>query len=250
MQSIGVIGTGTIGGTIATACVQHGHRVVVANSRGVEGVRHFASKCGAEPGTVADATRDSDIIILSVPQGAIASFPRDVWQGVGDDVIVVDTTNYYPGLKHDPIEAIEAGMVESLWVQEQIQHPVIKAFNMVLADTLAERGVPAGNTHRLAMFVAGDNEKHKGAVMSLVDDMGFDPIDNGLISDSWTQQPNSPGYCCDYTAQELLEVRSASSATKASVFANNKRFAEEFVRLAGGDFSHENVVRINRMLNR
>ena len=49
--------------------------------------------------------------------------------------------------------------------------------------------------NRIAMQVAGDDEAQKKIVMKLVEDCGFEPYDNGNLENSWTQQPNSAGYC-------------------------------------------------------
>ena len=43
--------------------------------------------------------------------------------------------------------------------------------------------------------------------MKLINDCGFEPYDNGNLENSWTQQPNSAGYCCDYTCDELKKLK-------------------------------------------
>lgn len=250
MMKIGIIGTGAIGGTIAGKLVQAGHCVKVANSKGMDGVKDFALEIGAEPADIYSVVQDVEIVILSLPFAAVADLPKDLFDKVNRNVAVVDTNNYYPGINYGVINEIEDGMVESRWTEKQIGRPVIKAFNMLLANSLANAGKPAGSKNRLAMLVAGDDETQKSKVMQLVEDMGFEPIDNGCIEDSWSQQPNSPGYCCDYTADELLQVQKMSNATKHSVHLNHKHSDAQFITLTGGDFSHENVIRINRSMNR
>ena len=249
-MKIGIIGTGAIGGAIARKLASAGHEVKVANSKGVEGVKDFAREIGADPQDIRGVVHGVEVIVLSIPFASIVRLPKDLFSSVSDDVVIVDSNNYYPGVNHGVIQEIEDGMVESLWTAEQIGRPVIKAFNMLLAHSLANSGKPEGGERRLGMLVAGDDTIKKAKVMGLVGDMGFDAIDNGLLKDSWSQQPNSPGYCCDYTAEELNDIRSKSTATKESVFQNHKRFDAEFVALANGDFSHENVIRVNRELNK
>jgi len=51
---------------------------------------------------------------------------------------------------------IRKGQLESAWVAEQIGRPVIKAFNNILAPSLATKTAPAGAGGRLALSVAGD----------------------------------------------------------------------------------------------
>ena len=94
-------------------------------------------------------------------------------------------------------------MLDSQWVAQQIGRPVIKAFNNILAKSLLEKGVPRGTKGRIALSVAGDSLDAKAAVLRLVDDLGFDPVDGGDLDDSWRQQPGTPAYCKDLEAAAL-----------------------------------------------
>ena len=85
--------------------------------------------------------------------------------------------------------------------------------------------------------------------MKLIEDCGFEPYDNGNWENSWTQQPNSAGYCCDYTCEELKKVKEKSKQTKESVKENRNRMMKNFETLTGGNFSHDNVIKINRENN-
>ena len=79
-----------------------------------------------------------------------------------DDVVVIDTGNYYPRERDGRIGDIEAGMAESRWVEHQLGRPVVKAFNNIYAQHLLERGRPAGSRERIALPVAGDDKQRKG----------------------------------------------------------------------------------------
>jgi predicted dinucleotide-binding enzyme len=58
-------------------------------------------------------------------------------------------------------------------------------------------GQPAGTQGRIALPVAGDDEKAKAVVMRLIDDLGFDAVDAGGLDESWRQQPGSAVYAAD-----------------------------------------------------
>jgi predicted dinucleotide-binding enzyme len=92
-------------------------------------------------------------------------------------------------------------MSQSVWVSKQLGRPVIKAFNNILAHSLAELGRPEGSPGRLACAVAGDDARSTQIVMDLVNETGFDPLDAGSLDESWRQQPCTPSYCCDYDAE-------------------------------------------------
>jgi hypothetical protein len=85
-------------------------------------------------------------------------------------------------------------------VQQQLGHPVIKAFNNIYAGHLLTKGTPRDTPGRVALPVAGDDPKAKEVVMDLVDQLGFDPVDDGTIADSWRQQPGTPVYGKDFDA--------------------------------------------------
>jgi len=108
-MKIGIIGTGNIGGTLARKLSAAGHDVRVANSRGPEGVRAFADEIGATAVDTRGVVRDVDVIVISIPFPAVAELPKDLFDTVPQDVPVIDTGNYYPGLRDAPIPEIDAG---------------------------------------------------------------------------------------------------------------------------------------------
>jgi 8-hydroxy-5-deazaflavin:NADPH oxidoreductase len=200
-MKIGIIGTGNIGGTLARKLSAAGHDVRVANSRGPEGVRAFADEIGATAVDTRGAVRDVDVIVISIPFPGVAELPKDLFDTVPQDVPVIDTGNYYPGLRDPQIPEIDAGMPHSVWVSKQLGRPVIKAFNNILAYSLAGLGRPEGSPSRLAIALAGDDVSSKQIVTDVVNEAGFDPVDAGSLDESWRQEPGTPAYCCDYDAE-------------------------------------------------
>jgi len=137
---------------------------------------------------------------------------RDLFAGVPDDVVVVDTGNYYPRQRDGFIEEIEAGMAESRWVAQQLGRPVVKAFNNIAAQHLMDLGRPNGTPGRIALPVAGDRESDKRVVMQLIDQIGFDAVDAGSLDESWRQQPATPVHATDLDAPGVrLALAEASS---------------------------------------
>ena len=245
-MKIGIIGTGNIGGTLARKLVAAGHNVRVANSRGVEGVRSFAEQVGATPVDTRGAVERADAVILSIPFPAIAELPKDLFAALPEAVPVIDTGNYYPGMRDPHIPEIDEGMTESVWVSRQLGRPVIKAFNNILAYSLAELGSPRGSTGRLAIAVAGDNAEAKDVAMRLVDEVGFDPVDAGSLADSWRQQPSTPVYCCDFDADETRKALAAAKPGEAA--PKRDRMMETYSKI-GPNPTHADMVASNRATN-
>jgi predicted dinucleotide-binding enzyme len=197
-MKIGIIGAGHIGGTLTRRLSASGYEVLVANSRGPETLTALAEETGAIPVFAKDAAQNAQLVVVTIPMKHISTLPDDIFEGVPDDVIVVDTNNYYPRQRDGRIEAIEDGMVESKWVEQQLKRPVVKAFNNIYADHLLRLGKPSGSPGRIALPVAGDDALNKNVVFSLIDQIGFDAVDAGTINESWRQQPGTPVYTADH----------------------------------------------------
>lgn len=206
-MKIGIIGTGAIGGTIAKKMAQAGHEVKVNNTDQAEKLEARAEELGATAATLKNVVKDVEVIILSLPTIAIPTLPKDLLAGVPENVIVVDTSNYYPFRDAD-IEEIKNGKVESIWVSEQLGRPVVKAFNNLLAETLANGGKNSGAEDRIAMAVAGDDPQAKKVIAALVNDAGYDAVDSGRLSESWRHQPGTPAYCTELNEEELKQALS------------------------------------------
>jgi predicted dinucleotide-binding enzyme len=199
-MKIGIVGAGNIGGVLARNLTKLGHAVAVANSRGPESLAAVAAEWGARAATVLDAARTSELVVVTIPQKSVPLLAKGLFDGVPASVPVVDTGNYYPSLRDGPIDAIERGQTESGWVASVLGRPVVKAFNNIMTASLESGGLPKGVPGRIALPIAGDDARARAAVMALVDELGFDPVDAGGLDESWRQQPGTPVYCTDLDA--------------------------------------------------
>jgi predicted dinucleotide-binding enzyme len=200
---VGVIGAGSMGRILARHLATLGHQVSIANSKGPESLTAVAAEIGATPVSVVDAAKAGELVIIAIPTKAVADLPRALFANVPGSVIVIDIGNYHPELRDGHIDVIDRGMLDSQWVAQQIGRPVIKAFNNIFAKSLLEKGLPRGTKGRIALSVAGDSSDAKAAVLRLVDELGFDPVDGGDLDNSWRQQPGTPAYCQDLETDAL-----------------------------------------------
>jgi predicted dinucleotide-binding enzyme len=211
MMKIGIIGAGQIGGTLTRRLTQLGHEVSVANSRGPESLADLARETGAKAVTVHEAARAGEVVIVTIPMVKVRDLPKDLFAGVPESVVVVDTANYYPRQRDGRIDEIEAGMPESRWVEKQLGRPVVKAFNNIYARHLMEKGKPKGAPGRIALPVAGDDKRAKEIVIRLLDELGFDGVDAGGLDESWRQQPGTPVYTTDFDAEGVRRALAQAS---------------------------------------
>ena len=77
MATLGLIGSGRIGGTVARLAVDAGYDVVLSNSRGPETLAGLVEELGphARAATPAEAAEAGDIVVVSVPLRAYRDVP-------------------------------------------------------------------------------------------------------------------------------------------------------------------------------
>jgi 8-hydroxy-5-deazaflavin:NADPH oxidoreductase len=233
-MNIGIIGAGEMGSFLASKFIKLGHAVSMANSRGPASLKQLAEDIGAGAATVEEVTKNKKVIIVAIPQKNVQALPKNIFKQLPEDVVVIETGNYYPTLRDGTIPALVQSGIDSLWVQEQLGIPVVKVFNSILATSLKDLGRPKGEKDRIALSVAGDDTKAKEVVFKLVDELGFDPFDVGDIGQSWKQQPGSSIYCRDITLGELIK-RVDAMGTRWSAMRDvivTKRTADEALMAA------------------
>ncbi|WP_407572618.1 NADPH-dependent F420 reductase [Deinococcus altitudinis] len=240
-MNIGIIGAGNIGATLAQKLAAHGHTVKLANSKGPETIRDLAHGLGATAVSREEAVQDVDVVILSIPFASSPELAR-VFSGVAADVVVIDTSNYYP-FRDGQISEVDDGQTEAVWVGEQLGQPVVKAWNAVLAATLSDRGTPAGTPGRIAIPVAGDNAEAKATALQLVDATGFDGLDAGTLAESWRQQPGTPAYCTELTRDELGAALAAADRKRAP---ENRDAIMKTFTTGAAPLTHDEMVARNR----
>jgi 8-hydroxy-5-deazaflavin:NADPH oxidoreductase len=216
-MKIGIIGAGQIGGTLVRRLTALGHEVSVANSRRPESLAALSSETGARAVTPEQAARGGEVVIVTIPMKNIPQL-AGIFDGVSEQVVVVDTGNYYPQQRDGRIDGIEEGATESRWVANQLGRPVVKAFNNIYAQHLLERGKRSGSPGRIALPVAGDDTRAKEVVIRLLDQLGFDGVDAGSLDESWRQQPGTPVYGTDLDAEGVQKALQEASRERPAAF--------------------------------
>jgi 8-hydroxy-5-deazaflavin:NADPH oxidoreductase len=195
--TLGLIGSGNIGSTLARLAAAAGLDVVLSNSRGPESLAGLTAELGsrARAATPAEAARAGDLVVATIPLGAYAALPANALAGK----TVIDTMNYYPD-RDGHIAELDTGTLTSAELVQRHLHTsaVVKAFNNIDSHRLLILARPAGNPDRSALPVAGDDTAAKSAAARLLDALGYDTVDIGTLADSWRSEPGTPVYVQPY----------------------------------------------------
>jgi predicted dinucleotide-binding enzyme len=193
MTTIGFIGSGNIGGTVARLAVDAGYEVVVSNSRGPETLSDLVAQLGprARAATAAEAAEAGDLVVVSVPLKAYRDLPVEPLRGK----VVIDTCNYYPERDGQIAELDDESTTTSELVQEHLSGArVVKAFNNIFFGHLGSANRPAGDPERSVLAIAGDDAEAKQAVTTFLDTIGYGAYDVGPLAEGWRYQRDTVAY--------------------------------------------------------
>ena len=211
-MTIGIIGSGKIGGLVGRLWAQTGHDVLFS-SRHPETLNALVEKAGphASRGTIAEALAFGDVILLSIPYGSLAQFGRD-HSGVAGK-IVIDTGNPYPERDGPIAEEVRAsGLGSGVWSARWLPGTrLVRGFNTVRAQTLAQ------NAHRTSPQVgiplASDDAEALKIVAGLVRDGGFDPVIVGPLSSAREFDPGTPIFDSGMSGPEIRRMLNVEGGT-------------------------------------
>ena len=155
MTTIGLIGSGHIGSTVARLAVDAGHDVVLSNSRGPETLTDLVDELGphARAATAAEAGAAGDIVVVTVPLKAYLDVPVEPLRGK----VVIDTNNYYPQRDGHIAELDDESTTVSELLQAHLpESHVVKAFNNIYFGHL---GTPAAPLRQPGALRAGHRRR-------------------------------------------------------------------------------------------
>ena len=203
VKKIGIVGAGFIGRAVARLAVKHSYEVMLSNSRHPKTLGSAMVSIRCLIGTAKDAAEFGDVVLLAVPFSATQDIDPAPFAGK----ILLDADNYYP-MRDGLHDALEAGSTTTseITAQHFAGARVVKAFNAILERDIETTGSPAGAPDRRALPIAGDDAEAKAAVRGLLDTLGFDVVDAGLLKEGWRFERAGPAYCRRLTAPQLEQA--------------------------------------------
>lgn len=178
-MTIAIIGTDEVAGALGPEFAALGHDVIYGSRNpNRDKVRRLVMRTGANAAATsqAEAAVDADIVVLAVPWNVI----EEVVANLGDlsGKIIIDPTNPRvvgeDGFRWYPREISNAELLQQLAPRAF----VVKAFNTMSAETMAEPATAGGP---VSVPLVGNDERAKQTVAVLVAGMGLEPVDLGPV---------------------------------------------------------------------
>ena len=201
---IGVIGAGRIGGNCARQAIKAGHEVMLSFARDLGKLEELAADLGerASTGAPAEAVEFGELVIVSVPWGAMPEALAEAGELSGK--VVIDTTNQF-GSGPKP----QAGQTAASFNAQRMPGArYVKSFNTLTSGFQAQTASRTG-AERVVQWICGDDQEAKDRVASLIEEMGYVPIDlGGTETCAVMEAPRRPGavYGEEYRAADAQAV--------------------------------------------
>jgi predicted dinucleotide-binding enzyme len=210
VPTIGIIGSGHVGQSIAKAAIANGYDVILSNAQGPESLADVVRELGphARAATPVEAASSCDFAVVAIPITTIDQVPVEPLAGK----VVICTINYFPErLGHIP--AIDDGTTSApgLLQAHLPKSHVVRAFSMIDAADMSEDGHPEGDPKRRALALSGDDPDAKKLVANLYEQFGFDALDIGGLDESWRVDAGQKAFV---THQNLAELKENVTSAK------------------------------------
>ena len=196
---LGILGAGKLGTAVARLAVNAGRTVAIADARTDPMIDLIVSTVapGARLTDVAEVLATSDMVLRAVPYSRLADLDLQRLAGL----VVIDATNPWPETDgQDPPPSPLRG------------HPevrLVRSLNHLAYEDLGAYAAPAGAPFRTAVAVASDDEGARSQVASLVDDLGFDPVEMEGRN-AWLLDATGPFFGRRLSSAEMSAIASAS----------------------------------------
>jgi 8-hydroxy-5-deazaflavin:NADPH oxidoreductase len=164
-MKIAIIGTGNVGGALATKWAQAGHEI----NLGVKDSSNFKGKeLLHNPNTnlfsVEKAVEISEVILIATPATAAVEVAKSLGDTSGK--IIIDSMNIVMGRGPVGFKTTSEAILANTQTQD-----VVKCFNTTGFNNMKN---PQYGDSTLDLFVAGDSEKGKATAIQLAKDAGFE----------------------------------------------------------------------------
>jgi predicted dinucleotide-binding enzyme len=201
-MKIGIVGSGKVGGALGGVWVKVGHEVMFS-SRNIEHDKALAAKFGpnARAGTPREAAAFGEVLMISVPYGALPAVGKDLAELIKGKV-VIDTCN--PFVSRDGEIATWAREKGAGIASAELLPGarIVRAFNAIGAARMGEAHEQPG---RIGMPIAGDDAQAIALASRLIRDIGYEPVLIGGLAMGKHLMPGTP-LAGERTPEEIRKI--------------------------------------------
>lgn len=205
IKTIGIIGAGKLGITLARIARQYEFSVNIAGSGDASKIALTAEVLapGAKAMSSEEVAKNSDVVVLALPLGKFRTLPKTALAGK----IVIDAMNYWWEVDGSRDDILPSNQSSSEAVQEFLhESKVVKAFNHIGYHDLFDEHKPKGESGRKAMAIAGDDANAVDVIAKLVDSLGFEPFVIGSLRSGVQLEPGTNAFGVNVEKQELQSL--------------------------------------------
>ncbi len=196
-QKIGIIGSGSVGQTLASGFLKFGYEVMIG-SRDVSKLSEWKSSAGESGsiGSFEETAQFGEIIVLATKGSAALNALHLAGKENLAGKTIIDTTNpiadappengvltFFTELNHSLLERLQKGFPEAHFV---------KAFNSVGSSQMIN---PDFGAEKPTMFICGDNQQSRDEVAHICTLFGFEPEDMGMAEAARAIEPLCMLWC-------------------------------------------------------
>jgi 8-hydroxy-5-deazaflavin:NADPH oxidoreductase len=195
-MKVGVLGSGGVAKVLAAGFLKHGHSVMIGTRERSKLEKWASENPPARAGSFSEAAAFAEVVVLAVKGTAassalhLASAPNLAGKPV------IDATNPIADLP--PVNGVLqffTGLDESLMERLQREFPearFVKAFNSVGNARMIDPQFAGG---RPTMFICGNDERARGIVAELLDQLGWETADMGKAEAARAIEPLCMLWC-------------------------------------------------------
>lgn len=208
---IGIIGSGNIGGNLGKHWAKAGHQVLFS-SRHPEKLNSLVKEAGENTKALSIAETfeaNADVYVLAMPFKAIDKI-AELYAGEYSNKVIIDATNPYPERDGEMAQEVrDANYNASEYTAMKFSTAkTAKAFNTIYAEHLRDRAFR--KTDKLSIPYAAQDQESKALTQQLIEDIGFDALYIGNLTDTKIMDPNETIYGKSLKQKELKALVDAT----------------------------------------
>lgn len=205
VKTIGILGAGKLGTVLSQLALKAGYKVYISGSDDPKKIA--LSVAVLSPGAVATTSEEvaqrADVVVLAFPLSKYRQIPKHALAGT----LIIDATNHWWEVDGPRDDLLDPSQSSSEAIQEFLPDSrVVKALNHMGYHDLYDETRPAGTPGRKAIAVAGDDKSDVDIVSRIVDNLGFDPVYIGDLSEGRKLEAGGKVFGANVDAETLTRL--------------------------------------------